>query len=348
MTYKVTLAMPVYNVAPYIKDSLLSALNQNFDGLEILLLDDKGNDGSLDIVKEILRTHPQKENVRIIDQKINQGPGLARNRAIEEARGEYILFMDSDDRLSADCVRTLYQKAMEYPQADIIAGNTVYITPSGEKSYPFHKRQFSVLDSPEKVMNFYVNPDTLMGLATWNKLFKISFLNDFHIRNKEHRILEDRYFFIQECMNARFVVALEEITYYYLIREGSTSNSDAERYSITRSLLLQRTELITDCIHYVMNHPDSLARVYGTMIVLEHIRQLLPLAANCKYVTYREKRKIITTLYDPELFQLAHTSGLIKKRLNNKRYRILFFSFKLPALFYPAFWIFIEKIHRII
>lgn len=348
MTYKVTLAMPVYNVAPYIKDSLLSALNQNFDGLEILLLDDKGNDGSLDIVKEILRTHPQKENVRIIDQKINQGPGLARNRAIEEARGEYILFMDSDDRLSADCVRTLYQKAMEYPQADIITGNTVYITPSGEKSYPFHKRQFSVLDSPEKVMNFYVNPDTLMGLATWNKLFKISFLNDFHIRNKEHRILEDRYFFIQECMNARFVVALEEITYYYLIREGSTSNSDAERYSITRSLLLQRTELITDCIHYVMNHPDSLARVYGTMIVLEHIRQLLPLAANCKYVTYREKRKIITTLYDPELFQLAHTSGLIKKRLNNKRYRILFFSFKLPALFYPAFWIFIEKIHRII
>lgn len=59
MNYKVTLAMPVYNVEKYVERALLSALNQTFDSIEFLIVDDKGTDRSMEIVSEIVSTHPR-------------------------------------------------------------------------------------------------------------------------------------------------------------------------------------------------------------------------------------------------------------------------------------------------
>lgn len=100
MNYKVTLAMPVYNVEKYVERALLSALNQTFDSIEFLIVDDKGTDRSMEIVSEIVSTHPRGKDVRIIDHVVNQGTGATKNSAIREAKGEYLFFMDSDDCLS--------------------------------------------------------------------------------------------------------------------------------------------------------------------------------------------------------------------------------------------------------
>lgn len=104
MNYKVTLAMPVYNVEKYVERALLSALNQTFDSIEFLIVDDKGTDRSMEIVSEIVSTHPRGKDVRIIDHVVNQGTGATKNSAIREAKGEYLFFMDSDDCLSRDCI----------------------------------------------------------------------------------------------------------------------------------------------------------------------------------------------------------------------------------------------------
>ena len=85
MKHTVTIAMPVYNVAPYVEKSLLSALNQTFAGIEYLLVDDKGTDESMDIVRRIVSMHPRGKDVRIIDQKYNQGTAAARNVMMSEA-----------------------------------------------------------------------------------------------------------------------------------------------------------------------------------------------------------------------------------------------------------------------
>ena len=107
MNYKVTLAMPVYNVEKYVERALLSALNQTFDSIEFLIVDDKGTDRSMEIVSEIVSTHPRGKDVRIIDHVVNQGTGATKNSAIREAKGEYLFFMDSDDCLSRDCILSL-------------------------------------------------------------------------------------------------------------------------------------------------------------------------------------------------------------------------------------------------
>ena len=122
MKYTVTIAMPIYNVAPYVEKSLLSALNQTFVDIEYLLVDDKGTDESMDIVHRIISMHPRGKNVRIIDQKYNQGTAAARNVMVANATGEYLFIMDSDDVISPDCIDILYQKMKQY-SVDFIAGS---------------------------------------------------------------------------------------------------------------------------------------------------------------------------------------------------------------------------------
>jgi glycosyltransferase involved in cell wall biosynthesis len=108
--YKVTLSMPVYNVEKYMERALLSALNQTFESIEYLIVDDKGTDNSMAIVRRIIANHPRGKDVRIIDHGVNQGLGAARNSAIKEAKGEYLYCMDSDDEITKDCIEILYNK----------------------------------------------------------------------------------------------------------------------------------------------------------------------------------------------------------------------------------------------
>lgn len=100
--------MPIYNVEKYIERALLSALNQTYQDLEILIVDDLGHDNSMNIVHQLKSTHPRGNCIRIITHKKNLGLGGTRNTAIESAQGKYLYFMDSDDAIVPDCIETLY------------------------------------------------------------------------------------------------------------------------------------------------------------------------------------------------------------------------------------------------
>ena len=78
---KITIAIPVYNVEKYVENSILSALNQTYDDIEFLIIDDKGSDASMEIVKRIQSTHPRGNSIRIIDHGVNRGLATARNTA---------------------------------------------------------------------------------------------------------------------------------------------------------------------------------------------------------------------------------------------------------------------------
>lgn len=89
---KISLVFPVYNVAAYVRDSLLSALEQSYSNIEYLIIDDRGTDNSMDIVNDIVNSHSRKEAIRIIKHPKNRGLGGTRNTAILEATGEYLFF----------------------------------------------------------------------------------------------------------------------------------------------------------------------------------------------------------------------------------------------------------------
>ena len=120
--YSVSLIIPVYNVAEYIQTSFYSALNQTFQSIEYIIIDDCGTDNSMNILYDILDAHPRRSDVRIYHHDENRGLSAARNTGLKKATGEYVYFMDSDDEIVADCIEMHY-KSIQRSNADFTVAN---------------------------------------------------------------------------------------------------------------------------------------------------------------------------------------------------------------------------------
>ncbi|HAG92746.1 MAG: hypothetical protein CMK83_07365 [Pseudomonadales bacterium] len=106
---KISVVIPVYNVAPFLKECLDSIVNQSLKEIEIICVDDGSTDSSLNILEHFAAIHP---SISIISQE-NAGQSAARNRGFKQATGQYIYFMDADDKLDLKALEQLYRKASE-------------------------------------------------------------------------------------------------------------------------------------------------------------------------------------------------------------------------------------------
>jgi len=116
---KVSVIIPVYNTEKYLRRCLDSVCNQTLSDIEIICINDCSTDNSLEILREY---SAKDERVKIIDFKENKGVAVARNIGIDEAQGEYIGFVDSDDFVDLDFYEKLYTKAIE-TNSDVVKGN---------------------------------------------------------------------------------------------------------------------------------------------------------------------------------------------------------------------------------
>jgi glycosyltransferase involved in cell wall biosynthesis/predicted HAD superfamily hydrolase len=124
---KVSVIIPVYNTAPYLRRCLDSVIGQTLRDIEIICV----NDGSTDESGEILRKYAARdERIRRIDSNENKGASIARNTGVDAAQGEYLGFVDSDDWVDLDFYEKLYIKALE-SEADIVKGNMIYFDYDG-------------------------------------------------------------------------------------------------------------------------------------------------------------------------------------------------------------------------
>lgn len=118
--------VPVYNVAPYIEKCARSLLEQTLENMEIIFVDDKTPDNSIEIINSLLDNYPsRKSQTKIIHKRKNEGLAAARKDGILAATGEYIIHCDSDDWADTTLYRTLYEKAKE-TGADIVICDEVY------------------------------------------------------------------------------------------------------------------------------------------------------------------------------------------------------------------------------
>lgn len=119
-TYKVSVLIPVYGVEKYIEKCAISLFSQTFQEVEFVFVNDCSKDNSIEILKNTLLKFPErKAATKIIQHEINQGLSGARKTGIENASGEYLLCVDSDDYIELDAIELLYNKAIE-TKADII------------------------------------------------------------------------------------------------------------------------------------------------------------------------------------------------------------------------------------
>lgn len=218
----VTLIIPVYNAARYLRRCLDSVLAQDFSDMEVLVL----NDGSKDKSLQICREYEAKDSrIRVIDKE-NTGVSDTRNQGMKLARGTYLQFMDSDDWLTPDAVRSLAEAA-QADDCDLVIADFYRVNGSHyvEKK---HIREDHVMGREEFALQMADDPSDYYYGVMWNKLYRRSVV-------EEHGIVCDTS--LNWCedflFNLRFIRygsrfrAIQKPVYYYVKRKGSLVATEA-------------------------------------------------------------------------------------------------------------------------
>ena len=214
--------IPVYNVENYLNECLDSVTSQTLDDMEIICIDDGSTDNSPDILKEYSK---KDKRIKIITKE-NGGQATARNLGIEEAQGEYIAFVDSDDFIEPTMFEKLYTKSKDNNldiamckiatydnQTEEIKNNVWYYMLGVFRD--FEKGIFNHKDTKEFTCHIAVTP--------YNKIYKTTLLKENNILFPEGLIFEDEKFFYDTYLRAKRVSIVDEFLYYYRInRKGST------------------------------------------------------------------------------------------------------------------------------
>jgi len=217
----VSIGIPVYNVEPYIEKCLLSVLNQTYENLEILVVDDLGKDNSMQIVADLQSSHPLGHRIKVIKHQENKGLGEARNTAIDIATGKYIFFIDSDDFIEANTIAVLLKEAEDNNTDVVMASSRKIVYGSNEECPTFAYKEKKVLTGKDVFAN-YLCKDLRwhIGINAWNNLFKLDFLHQHNLRFAARKD-EDALFLSDFYSEVERAVLLPNITYNYVLRPGS-------------------------------------------------------------------------------------------------------------------------------
>lgn len=214
----ITVAITIYNIKDYLKRSIESVCNQSYKNLEILLVDDGSTDGSEQICDEYAK---KDSRIRAIHKK-NGGPSEARNIAIEQAKGEYIAFVDGDDWIDKDMYENMYL-AIRKANADLAV--CAYKEVSVNHVADSTNDTILYFDKDEALESFIKEEeDVCIQNAAWNKLFKKELLKE--LRFPVGKLYEEIVFTTKLLHNAEKVVYLNQGYYNYVVdRIGSIMNA---------------------------------------------------------------------------------------------------------------------------
>lgn len=214
MNYLVSIIVPIYNVQQYIHRCLDSIINQTYKNIEIILVDD----GSPDRCGEICDEISLKDSRIKVIHKINGGLSDARNVGLDNATGDYICFIDSDDYIEYDYIESMLNKAIKY-SADLVVSNFKYVYEDGSyKDYIFNYDD-ALIDS-KKAMDILVsNQEYLPLVVAWSKLYSKNLFDD--IRFKKGIIHEDEEIAHKILDKSANILLTNKVLYNYVQRSGS-------------------------------------------------------------------------------------------------------------------------------
>jgi glycosyltransferase involved in cell wall biosynthesis len=230
MDHKVSIVVPVYGVEKYIAECIESLSGQTYENLEIILVDDGGKDRSVEICEQYAA---QDERIRVI-RKTNGGAASARNVGINEATGEYLCFVDGDDKVEKNYVSHLW-KTLTQANADIAVCGLYYWTKDTAGIVPIEAPGIYHRD---EYLSRFISHWTC-SLMT-NKLFKRSTIGT--VRFEEGHCIDDEFFTYLVVMNCQRVAVTDASLYGYRMR-GSSVMQDMGPH--LERVMLDRIEYIT-------------------------------------------------------------------------------------------------------
>ncbi len=233
---KVSVILPVYNVAPFLRQCLDSIAGQTLKDIEIICVDD----GSSDDSPAILSEYAERDERFVVISQANAGAGAARNRGIREACGKYLSFLDADDFFALDMLQKAYDRCEKSKADFIVFRSDIFNNESGEFEPSLWtvkddllptKKVFSYQDMPRDIFKAFV------GWA-WDKLYLREFVMDHQLLFQEQRTTNDMLFVFSALVKARRIIVCQDILAHH-------------RRSLTEALSVTR-EKSWDCFYQAL------------------------------------------------------------------------------------------------
>ncbi len=237
---KVSIIIPIYNVSLYVEKCLDSVLMQDYDNIEVIIVDDCGTDDSMQIVRNFISNN-NLDKFRIVSHTHNRGLSAARNTGLQEANGDYVYFLDSDDSINSDTISSLVAPLREN-KYDFVIGDYDLINSPNHNTY-LKLDEGGVLTN-ESVLETYANG--LWYVMAWNKLCRKDFLINNDLQFEEGYLHEDVIWSFKLACKADTMYVVNKKTYNYLVRNSSIMTSMSIEKDV--SVYLKAFERIIDFV----------------------------------------------------------------------------------------------------
>lgn len=206
----ISIIMPCYNSEKYIGRTLKSVFGQSFQDFELILVDDGSKDRIPEIIDGVKKEHPDRVTVF---HKENEGQSIARNLALDNAKGEYVVFWDSDDYADVDYLERLYTAAKENNADTVI---------SGSHEVDEYGNVHTNIGYPVNIDPHYAG----RRLSPHGKIYRKAFLDEHNLRFVPGKIFEDNPFNFVAMFLSKNQVILPYLGHYQVIHTGSTMSSN--------------------------------------------------------------------------------------------------------------------------
>ncbi|WP_368895210.1 bifunctional glycosyltransferase/CDP-glycerol:glycerophosphate glycerophosphotransferase [Priestia megaterium] len=216
MNNLISVVIPMHNTETYLEKTLKTVVNQTYQNIEIILVDDASTDETLTIAETYAN---QYSNIKLIKQIVNQGVSAARNAALKVAKGDYITFVDSDDLLTKEALSILHANAVEH-NADLVLGVYKHFSSKGTRLGSLYKR-FKSFTKKGRLFSF-TNPEIFSHMYIFGKLYKKELIEKIEFPKEVH-YGEDQPFTMYAYLHAKNIVTAPSVVYYY--RERDTEGS---------------------------------------------------------------------------------------------------------------------------
>ena len=264
---KVSILVPVYKAEKYIERCAKSLFEQTYSNIEFVFANDCTPDKSIKLLKSVIEKYPQRSNqVRIIEHKKNSGVAVARNTLLDNATGEYLLWVDADDYIEKRATELLITEAIK-TNADIVCfGAALYTGPNIKPLQQINE------EAPETFILHLLAGQ--IPTALWGRMIKRSLFVNNHIKFiKGLDVGEDLLVLIKVAFYAQTITNVDSILYYY---DNTNTQSLCRLYSIQK--LDMRLKVLDelrnflkdkiDCEKYIKERKLDilLSKIYGSCL----------------------------------------------------------------------------------
>lgn len=323
--------IPVYNTEKYLRKSLDSVLNQSYRNFEALIV----NDGSTDASEEVIRQYLNDSRFTLISQA-NKGLGGARNTGIQAAKGEYLVFLDSDDYLSADCLKTLAD-VINNQKYDVVVFDAIGVTSSGQQMLCYTNSYYSEqLNHISRIQLMMMEPTSCF------KSYKRTLFLENHIWFPERLWYEDFATTLRLALHTEKNCYIKKSLYFYVQQTSSITHTKfskrmleietafnivKEYYEGNHVFDIYKDELEWNCFLHLQYYSAFRLLSYGLHYkemkeLSKYFKSVFPAYKSNKYLhEYKERYYLMEKVYKCDW--VGFFVCIYKERLKSRIYEIL-------------------------